>query len=313
LMGALESVCQYSEFQDHFFHTFQNFLLGCIVVDNAKEHFVEFLESFFGAQGNLIPEHVWVLTALFHDVGYSAQRKAELDGYIMGIQENIDPLTGSVVGTPESVNLNLSFCWDNDRTRSACNNLVHLFNHLNALSPVTPWEINHRFEDEHPFRNALRANYNPPCHGVHSAFRLLLETFSRLASYSGQRVSPRVEYPHIATAFLAAISIPFHDQAFRTALRKEGISCLKTSRFPFAALLAFIDSIQDDRRQRDVPDPSNDILEGLEVNGKTISACLDVSRLIDAQVLKKRTEATDIISFFEADGLIYEYPPELIS
>lgn len=303
----IEQVCQYSGFQDHYFHTLQNLLLGSIVINDCRDHFFRFLKSFFG-DCDLLPEHVWNLTAIFHDVGYCVERKDEFDGEITGVRGDMDFSTGVVSGISEATQAMINHLYHTGSDVHARNQVVDLFNYLNSSTPPGSWRRNPRYTADHPFRNAIEDNFMSACHGVHSAFRLLREVFPLPGS-----IPDHIERESaVVCAFLAAISIPFHDQRFRTALRKVGIGSVSTRRFPFAALLAFIDSIQDDRREPSVPDPSKDILEGLEVDNMKVSASLDLTRLTERQILKKRTEAADIIAFFEQDGLCYEFPKELI-
>ncbi|MGB2800250.1 MAG: hypothetical protein WBC82_10480 [Dehalococcoidia bacterium] len=308
MMRMVEKVCQHSGFQDHYFHTLQNLLLGSIVINECRGHFVDFLQSFFGTNYNLLPEHIWVLTAIFHDVGYCIERKDEFDGEVTGVRGDMDFSTGAPSGISDATQVMINNIYLMDSEGHARNQMVHLFDYLNASAPQGAWQRNPRHTDEHPFRGAIEDNFMSARHGAHSAFRLLREVFP-LPSTPSDATERECA---IVCAFLAAISIPFHDRAFRAALRKVGISSIATSRFPFAALLAFIDSIQDDRREPDVPDPSKDILEGLEVHEMKVTASLDLTRLTDGQILKKRREAADIAAFFSQDGLSYEFPRELL-
>ena len=111
--------------------------------------------------------------------------------------------------------------------------------------------------------------------------------------------------PHI---FLAALSIPFHDWPVRECLREEGISAISTGRFPFAGLLAFLDSIQEDRREHG---QGPDILTRLSVRGTVVEAHMNLEQLPTEKLPAKRREAAEIKSFLIEDALQFQYPEGL--
>lgn len=89
----------------------------------------------------------------------------------------------------------------------------------------------------------------------------------------------------------------------------EGITKIRTSRFPFASLLMFIDSIQEDRRGK-AQDP--DILTGLFVNGHTVRAAMDLDLLTPEKRREKQREVRDVKDFLTEDLLQFEYPGGLL-
>jgi hypothetical protein len=114
----------------------------------------------------------------------------------------------------------------------------------------------------------------------------------------------------IRHVFLAGLSIPFHDWPVRKFARELGISNLRTSRFPFASLLMFLDSIQEDRRG-DAQAP--DILSGLSVQDNRIEAQIRLELLSGEKLIEKKREVHDVKHFLQEDLLYFDYPPELLN
>jgi len=84
---------------------------------------------------------------------------------------------------------------------------------------------------------------------------------------------------------------------------------------PFSALLAFIDSIQDDRRTLGEMKAQRPFLHGLTVDSdRKISALVDASALKDSDVIWKMIEAKDVLAAVDCnrDTLEVEYPAWLV-
>ena len=312
VMHFVERQAQRTAKRDHFFHTLHDFLLGCIVIDHEYAHFRDFATAVIGDPVPSV-EYIWLLASLFHDVGYAAEFDSDIDRMIYG-----PSATGSSVESAELADHVLAQRqdrWVSPTYLSARQQLVSLWDHLNQAESSGPWvpePVAYEGLHTHPFDRALYAGFMMrKCHGVASCLRLLVELHGMI-SCEGAAANRQFLYRHM---YLAALSIPFHHHVFRQALRAEGIDKLSTSSFPFASLLMFIDSIQDDRRQRDLAAAGPDILRDVVVNSGIVTAVVALQGLAEdqvEQVARKRTEALDVLDFLEQDGLRYRYPPEFL-
>src|SRR5207244_4130406 len=110
----------------------------------------------------------------------------------------------------------------------------------------------------------------------------------------------------------ACCSIPFHDWSFRSDLRESCGSCrFATVAMPFAALLAFIDSIQDDQRDLEGVEKAVLVLEELLIQDPaTVFAKINPDALGDAGLLDKIIEARDVLAALDQapTDLYFKYP-----
>jgi hypothetical protein len=110
----------------------------------------------------------------------------------------------------------------------------------------------------------------------------------------------------------AAVSIALHDRKFRERLSQIGIEKIKLSKFPFAVLLTYLDSIQEDRRSKFLCIEVPEILQGFKYNGK-ICAIVDEDLAKSYPRLGKlKAECRDFINFMECNGIKFEYPEILL-
>jgi hypothetical protein len=308
----LEQQAQQTDRRDHFFHTFHDFLLGCVVINEAHEHFREFATRVIG-DPSLSVEYIWLLASLFHDVGYAAELDADIDRLVFGPSGVANPLESAEL--PDHVLAQRQAHWGSPTYLLARRQLVSLWDHLTDSASSAPWvpePVAYEGLHTHVFDRALyRGFMGRRCHGVASCLRLLAELHGHV-SHETTAQSRQFLYRHI---YLAALSVPFHHDAFRQELRCEGIDRLSTRSFPFASLLMFIDSIQDDRREWDLTTAGPDILRDVSVDSGVVTAVVDLQDLTERQVqqvARKRTEALDVLDFLEQDGLAYRYPAEFM-
>lgn len=290
--------------RDHFFHTFHNFFLGLVVIDGARDLLELHSRECFPHGEEISPEYTWLLTALYHDAGNAVSRRHE---FLFGIEETI--------GDQESAEL--AQIWDTPEFRRHREQLVSIFNHLQQEEISESWvpEVFGSANSD-PFDNALKAGFLVPRgHSVASSLQLLTR-FRKIAATLDQKHKNYLAR-HV---YMAALSMIFHDWRVRGEIRKLGVPSIRSSRFPYACLLMFIDSIQDDRREQTIPDAPMDILEGLEIDGKTIRARIDLKTLgenVDREEVinylgDKQIECRSIQEFIEPDGFEFEYPDEFV-
>jgi hypothetical protein len=156
-------------------------------------------------------------------------------------------------------------------------------------------------------RNAFEESVMDHGHGAPSALRLyrdFVPAARRLGVARQDIVTQLVQ--------LACASLPFHDANFRDHLRQSlGPFVLGTTIMPFAALLAFIDSIQDDRRDLDgVKEEVRFLQRILVLEPATVSAEVNTQYLPEQSVLWKVVEARDILAHLSQDpeSLYFRYP-----
>jgi hypothetical protein len=280
--------------REHYFHTFANFLLGCIVIDDCYSAFQDFRLTCFPGTGDWSIEYVWLLAVLFHDVGHPIENRSETAEMLFGV---------SAV-SEEQILAERKQAWESPTYRASRVQLVSLYDHLSRADSQSNWVPDpFPFQGEAPLDRAFEDSFLGRGHGVASSMRMLADFFRSAPSSMKQR---QFLAHHI---FVSGLSIPFHDWPVRLCLREKGISGLSTSRFPFAALLMFVDSVQEDRRGK-TQDP--DLLNGITVEGNTVRAEMNLSLLSPERLAEKKREATDVMGFLQADTLHFQYPSELV-
>jgi len=285
----------YESVRDHYFHTFNNFLLGCIVIDKCHDSFTHFRQSCHLQQDAFSIEYVWLLTVLFHDVGYPIQKMRETSKMIFGV----DSITDEQVGAERAR------AWETPEYRMARGQLISVFDYLTQDDLESSWSADpYPLKAGHPLDVAFAKSFRTLGHAVASSMRMLAEFYRSIPGSITQHRQFLLRH-----VFLAGVSIPFHDWPVRKFLREEGINRIRTSRFPFASLLMFIDSIQEDRRGR-VQEP--DVLSSISVVGNVVSAEMELGNLSEDKKREKQREARDVQDFLDQDGLQFQYPTELL-
>lgn len=190
--------------------------------------------------------------------------------------------------------------WGSPTYRVARSQMISLYEHLAQGQILSDWRADPFPLPNHALDRVFERSFLRNGHGVESCMRMLADLFHNIPESALRR---QFLVPHI---FLAGLSIPFHDWSVRQCLREEGIGTISTGRFPFASLLTFFDSIQEDRREN-VLEP--DLLMSLSIRGTLVKAHMDLGQFSTEKLLAKRREAADIKSFLIEDSLQFQYPP----
>ena len=111
--------------------------------------------------------------------------------------------------------------------------------------------------------------------------------------------------------------MPFHDWKFRRAVRKAiGVCHMPIHTLPFAALLAFVDSIQDDRRDLQGVLDTPVILKSLAcTHDGIITADVELAALDSQSILEKIIEGRDVYAslvHYEG-GMRFVYPTWIVA
>lgn len=282
------------EGRDHYFHTFNNFLLGCLVIDRCYSSFEQFRKDCSLTRTGFSIEYVWFLTVLFHDVGYPIEKYQETSEMIYGVPTI----------TKEQAISERKVAWESPPYITSRAQLISLYDYLAQDTIDSAWSADpYPMQKTHPLDVAFEKSFLGQGHGVASCMRMLADFYKSATTTKSER-----QYL-VRHVFLAGLSIPFHDWRVRKSLTEEGITRIKTSRFPFASLLMFVDSIQEDRRER-VQNP--DILKGIKVNTHTITPQIDLNLLSPEKLADKKQEAQTVKDFLEEDLLRFQYPEGLV-
>jgi hypothetical protein len=282
--------------RDHFFHSFQNYFLGVGVIERLPQLF-----TVCPALGwNIDPYDAWFFTVLWHDVGYSVQYSAESYEYVTGFRitdETAEGVKRSILESPNA--------------QEAMRQIGHVMARLlgraeasTALMPLRPQS--HLAPDTQRVIEAIRANVLKS-HGALGGIRLVEDFLDEIDA------TPSTERDRLLQAVLvAAASMPFHDMWFREHVRAQMGACVIHTRYmPFAALLAFVDSIQDDRRDLAGLQKARLILESVDIEQeRLVKAVINCGGYSDEELLFKIVEARGVSDAIEgtADGLCFSYP-----
>jgi hypothetical protein len=290
--------------KDHFFHSFQNFFFGLIAVLVLPDKF-NLCQTIAKLHFTVDPFHVWFVTALWHDAGYGIAHFDDLaeDVFAAGASD-----TGEH-GRAEF--LRSSIVQEALLVISAL--MVRLLQPSKARTQWLPPQIGHRRSPEHKkISLAIRDSVIQQDHGGASALRLYAEFMPMI-----KRTSAEKQLILKQIMYLSCGSAPFHDWAFRECVRQRcGEYRIPTEAMPYASLLAFVDSIQDDRRDLTGVHEELSFLQRLSVGHPAIvSAEVDTAALKREAILPKLVEARDVLATLEQspDTLFFQYPHWMIA
>jgi hypothetical protein len=289
--------------RDHFFHSFQNFFFGLYAVSRLPLHFIKYRDTAM-LDWHLDSYHVWLLVALWHDVGHG----------ISHLEDIHDEVIGSGMGEV-SAEVTRAEILKSSIIKEAMLQICSLMARL--LKPegvktgyMTPVRWPQRNRTVSAIRTAFEESVMHHGHGAPSALRLYSD-FVPAVRRLGTRQDLLTQ-----VVLLACASLPFHDANFRDHLRQSlGPFLLGTTVMPFAALLAFVDSIQDDRRDLEGLKEEVRFLERILVKKPaTVTAKVNVQSLPPQSLLWKVVEARDVLAHFSQDpaSLYFKYPDWMV-
>ena len=282
--------------RDHYFHSCQILLLGLVILARYRVEFTKYFRTVFPRYEDLSLEFAWLLTAIFHDVGYPVSR---MDSFKHEVY-------GTTMVAPEREVANV---WADPAYVDNLRQLASLLRY--AIDPENhrrDWEPDAFPRNDSELEHAIRDSFHSS-HGVAGAFILMNDIVAEARTEKNDE--KRVFWAkHVYTA---ALAIALHDRGFRGALAACGVKRMKLSRFPFAVLLSYLDSIQEDARDVYLCPERPEFLEGFDFNGKVLARVNSALAKEMERLPKLRVECQDFGSFFDCDGLRFVYPPILIS
>ncbi len=290
--------------RDHFFHSFQNFFFGLYVVSKLSESFVE-SQTVTRLNWVVDPFHVWFLTALWHDVGYGIQ----------SFQNVTEDIWGRASGEEVDTFARSQFLSQSE-TKEALRVISSLMEPLLAPDDtVSSWMQPTNRSRLSPMQKGLLESLKDDVasdgHGAASALRLYADLIPKV----NRMMSPRRDQIR-QTILLACASMPFHDWRFRACVRHNTGSCkIPVEAMSFAGMLAFVDSIQDDRRNIAGLHSEVRFLEKLLVQRpRRVSAKVNPAALSPSDVLWKVVESRDVLGSLlqRDDAMTFSYPTWMI-
>ncbi|HEV2234089.1 MAG TPA: hypothetical protein VGV68_11870 [Terriglobia bacterium] len=249
--------------RDHFFHTFNNLFLGFRILAGlagGPRHIAEIDRSVASpANAKLNPwEVLWFLTCVFHDPAYVAEDPWATLRFGFGVEQDLSRPDAAL---PTQCATEIHNLWETFFARARAD-LCDLYDQVvrNWLPPSV------RSNDSSYFDESLKKAYFDGrfvSHSVLSAIKLINGCNSdKVAGYKAYK-------PELALTccVIAGLSMLFHDQRCREILQKAHIGPVAFEKLPYAALLMFVDCLQDDRR--DITSPrfrKHGVLAGVEVS-----------------------------------------------
>ncbi len=284
--------------RDHYYHACNTMFIGYVVLDK----FYDTISREACKHGDDIDvEFIWAITSLLHDVGYAASKHANIACTAFG-DEDEDPEFS------ECLTDYLERRWIRQYQHQATI-LENYFSHIDkgitrrwVYRPFKMILINKEFV------NALReAIIKNSAHGAFSSL-LIISIIDQIIEDVQNESDREYLYRNI---IIASISILFHDILVRRVFAEHGINELQIVNYPFAALLTYIDILQDDRRDitsfRYRPDIFNEVID---THGK-IHVKLNRDKISASLKIKLAEELKLAFAFFKENGIKFVIPDEL--
>lgn len=290
--------------RDHYFHTFNNLLLGLLVgtellkhrlPDAAPESFVSDEE---GRYGKLLTwEALWFITCLNHDPGYVGEKvwPAILAQYAL---RDSSYLKRSM---PPEIADALDNGWKTELKQSRAD-LLDLYRRIRNV--WLPPQVAGKIDDE--FDLALRKAYFDGTRSSHS----LLSGLTLIRNYLEDPTNTpgTEEYNRsLAALEIAALAIVFHDPRCRALLENNGVPAVPFEQLPYAALLVFVDALQEDRRRINIESwPTHGVLNGVSIlrTGSTVRADVCLRELSLRYWPAKLIEYSDALRWLNASTTV---------
>jgi hypothetical protein len=250
--------------RDHFFHTFNNFFAGLLILGPLCQTRLDTLvpETYIrdtSPQAELRPwEVLWPLVSLLHDPGYMTEEITTMFNYGFGIRDGV-PIARTISPTDKK---NIRNLWDT-QFAIARKNLIHLFDLVSGR-----WNLTGSSDDlTARFETAMGEAYfdgNKCGHSLLSGLRIITEC------NEARVVSQHNAYNDTAAkkaCHISALSMMFHDPHTREVFSAHEIPPISFELLPYAATLVFVDGLQEDRRNiKDWEFPKACIFNDLQVD-----------------------------------------------
>jgi hypothetical protein len=285
--------------RDHYFHTCNTLLLGYIVIDKSYDRFST-ISSTYGT--DIIPEFIWAITALYHDIGYPACLLDKVFNHAYLEDEDEGQSNGLLKDKRQKL-------WDK-KFQSFAHVINDLYDHITTTNGEVWLYDGFAYPKEATvFLGALKQCFvEKGAHGAHGTLLIINQINKVIRSIRNKR-DRQFLYRHMA---IAAISVLFHDGIVRNILREMNIQSIQVAKFPFSGLLTYVDILQEDRREFISTIEVPDVLSRIEYSEGVVEARLNPASLCAAVKLKLFTELSEALTFFIVNGLNFKIPAELV-
>jgi hypothetical protein len=275
-------------------------MLGFVILDKFYENLDKLLKTL---GKDIVPEFIWLLTSLYHDIGYPASRQEALTAEVFGLEEEI----GDAVAR-QCCRESRNSIWNTGDYTFVVDTLDNLFSHTRR-GMRSRWVYDAFPRESHPskFKQSLKTSFiEDGAHGAIGALRLSLlmkQIIKQIRSANNRQFL----YRHI---LIASLSILFHDQTVRRRFKDNSLKQIEAKKFPLAVLLTYVDILQDERR--DITGSSSlALFKCIEKKEGKIVAVLEKNALTAATRQRLREQLQEALSFFTMNGLIFDIPEEL--
>ena len=291
--------------RDHYFHTFNNLIMGYYILGSLKrpdeplcavDEFIE-PEKHREARAQKIDEWeaLWLLTCLFHDPAYIAEKvHSGTFRFSYGVVEDESSFGGAI---QEASKEKIADLWQSE-FRVARRWLGDLYARV-----LKKWKAGRESGRKARFEDALGRAYfdgRRVSHSLVSGLRLIQHCrHNKVEQRNLVRGTART------ACTVAALSMMFHDLRCRQTLRDAGIPPFGFQKLPYAAVLMFVDCLQDDRRDIGVSRfRRHGVLTDLRVDSTNRSVTAEVClREVDVERWSGRIwEYEDVLSWVNSSA-----------
>ena len=304
-MSEIEKIVTNTEgrSRDHYFHAFNTMMLGFMIIDKAYNRF-DTLAKRYG--DDIVLEFIWILTSLYHDIGYPIVWQQNLVCQTYGLERE-----NNLALIDDCMKQNRQEFWNSPDYGFIVEVLNNLFSHITD-NKKGEWIFDGflRPSQSTKFKDSVMISFiEKEAHGAAGTLKLSLLTNKHLGDVVKNKVREFL-YRH---AMLASISILFHDSKVRDCFKENSIKGIKAEDFPFSVLLAYVDILQDDRRDSTGSSSKPDIFKDINItDGKAIVAKLEEIALTEGIKKKLLEELKEALSFFIMKELVFAIPEELL-
>jgi hypothetical protein len=290
--------------RDHFFHTFNNLLVGFVVLRAFAPNRgpAAYPERFIAPNaGSAQPElalweSLWALTCLFHDPGYMGENYWSTYAVALGA----DSKPGPEPLLPDTIVARINNAWDTEFIQ-ARKDLTELFRRVAGVWDLTGSAACSIVDTFDP---ALRRAYFDGQKCGHS----LISGLNLIKLCRGVR---SVQHPTfdkdkaLKGTIIAALGMMFHDPHARSTLTGNGVPPIAFEDLPYAAALMFADALQDDRR--DIGQsvfPKRGVLESIAVASSSVKSVVCLPRIPVKYWPSKIVEYTSVMEWINGASAV---------
>ena len=290
--------------REHYFHAFNTMMLGFMIIDKFYGRF-DALAKKYG--GDIVLEFIWILTSLYHDIGYPVLLQQSLFCQTYGLEDE-----SNLQLIDDCIKQNKQELWESPDYDFVLTVLNNLFGHITD-SERGKWVFDgfSRPLRSTEFKDSMKISFvEEETHGTAGTLRLALLINKHIKDMERNK-DREFLYRHV---MLASISMLFHDSKVRDCFRKNSIEKIKAENFPFSLLLTYVDILQDDRRDLTASSSRPDILKDINIADRgEIVAKLEEGALAGGVKEKLFEQLKEALSFFAMNGLTFAIPEELLT